>query len=1007
VRPAVESPKNTVQTLIQYDTEGLGSSKESLFHRLCNLTTLSPEEAKAEMVRHLAFYANSGNLFNSETDILNAHAGYKPFYDWTISVQTETKSTVTNKLETLTGLSLADIVANDTKQMILWDNYFYQLLHQQNTAILQLLTELIRVYAIAKELKNSTGESINSLERANIVLPQCISSLLALRNWQASANVDADASNDETNEVAKPVFSLEELNIAKAEITQEIKNRVVSNEEADTTENVLSGNVHIQEAQWNGFSEVTRDILDTSKVGVERNTMQQALAAINQQITSYYQDVIGNAKTKTRLVQIGGGLIEVDTEKTQPKAQFNPESTNTNDPFDFSIAYGGFWGTSVDKEALLDIQIGDFKRVEQEVKQYVPGEVAHIENILQGETKVRETRRLVKSETSEYYEAITSEENERDVQTTDRFEMEKETESIIKSDTEIEAGLSATLDYGVVKINSNAGFSSSISTQNANKQATEYAKNITERARNKIVKKVTERRSTKITREFEDQNKHELTATDSNVVGIYRYVDKIYKTSLLNYGRRLMIKFNVIEPAAFYKFSQTKNPFQDIIFPKAPGDVTVRDAQGNSIALTSHDVINENNYQVWAKEYNASVNPPPKASIILGTSINDTTQNGEAGSGPGPKNTSFRISTGEKTTLVVPKSYEAKKAFARADFSSEGPTKPNGTYAGAPNATIYIGHQKLYFEAGVNNSPGPNATSFTFAGRDQLAYDEISFYSDQDRNLPITYKVDRSDYFYANILVYCELTDEALEQWKKETYEAILSAYQNLLAEAEYAKRQIEVEVGVQIKGKNPLSNRKIILSELKKQCIDNIRLYTQPLLGHKLNQIPNYLDYSLPNGEPDIDIYNYFDYLKHGRYIDAIESYFEWDNTTYEFHDYFWGAHENWVSLINQEDVDPLFENFLKAGSCSVVVPVRPGYEKLFLHHLKTGNIWLGGDVPLVDKLDEYIDNELGNVDPDAEPICESCWETKVPTNLAILQKQDGGIDETGLPDFNIQCDC
>jgi hypothetical protein len=527
VRPAVESSKNTIQTLIHYDTENLGSSKESLFHRLCNLTSLSPEEAKIAMTQHLTFYANSGNLFNSETDILNAHAGFKPFYDWTTSVQTETKSTVTNKLESLTGLSLTDIVTNDTKQMILWDNYFYQLVHTQNTGILQVLTELIRVYAIAHELNNSNGKKINALEKANIVLPQCISSLLVLRNWQAAA-VNEDEPTEETKEEAAPVFSLEDLNTAKAEITQEIKNRVVSDQEADAIEQVLSGNVRMEEAQWNRFSAETKDILESLKVVVDKNTMQQALAAVNKKITAYYQELISNAKTKTRLVKIGDALVEVDTNVSKPKARFTQESSNSNEPFDFSLAYGGFWGTSVDKEALLDIQIGDFKRVEQEVKQYVPGEVAHIENILQGETKIRETRRLVKSETSEYYEAVSTEENERDVQTTDRFEMEKETESIIKSDTKVDAGLSASLDYGVVKINSNAGFSSSVSTENANKQATEYAKNITERARNKIAKKVTERRSTKITREFEDSNKHELTASDSNVVGIYRYVDKIY-----------------------------------------------------------------------------------------------------------------------------------------------------------------------------------------------------------------------------------------------------------------------------------------------------------------------------------------------------------------------------------------------------------------------------------------------------------------------------------------------
>ena len=49
----------------------------------------------------------------------------------------------------------------------------------------------------------------------------------------------------------------------------------------------------------------------------------------------------------------------------------------------------------------------------------------------------------------------------------------------------------------------------------------------------------------------------------------------------------------------------------------------------------------------------------------------------------------------------------------------------------------------------------------------------------------------------------------------------------------------------------------------------------------------------------------------------------------------YFWGRKSQWQERVAYEDVDPVFNQFLKAGYCRVVVPVRPGFEGAIDHFM------------------------------------------------------------------------
>lgn len=1010
VRPPGSTKSKSKTATIRYDQPRFSKVKNNLFTKLCKLSEIHPKEAKAQLTNLMKGYKSSADFLNSETEIHSVYKGFKEFYDWTVNVKTEKKSTVTNKLESITGQSVTDIVNNDKEHSRTWDAYFHHIIEGTNTQIIQVLTEILRVYAIAHEIAHTKGESINSLERASIVLPECVRVVISITNW-----VDPVVRKDETAPSAIPDLKKLEEEIKKL---QSVKNDIQHTsfldiedtfEETDLqkTEN---DEVLIAEKRWNGFNKTTKEILASGGFDIKNGVMTDMVSYIDNEITKRYQVAFSYIKTSKKFVLIGSSLMEVnDANLLSTKNESSTKSLANQDdePFDFSTIYGGFW-SKAPKDMLLDIQIGDFKRVEQEVKCYVPGEVAHIENILQGELKSRETRRLTRTEETTYYESETTEESERDVQTTDRFEMEKETENVIATDTNITAGLDVSANYGVVKLNASAGFSTNISTENATRQAVEYAKSVTERARNRMVKKIKESRSSTTIREFEDKNIHTIDNTENdNVVGVYRWVDKIYKASLMNYGKRMMIKFHIIEPSRYYKFTQSTNPFAEVHIPESPDKIAenaYRDnnpANNSMVQLNSFKDINEHNYALWAKVYGAVVNPPPKEYIIIGTGLDKQFIKTPAENLINP--TLVDQNVGQIKDLVIPSGYKGSKATVRMGLINDG-----HRHNGQARAHIFVGSSDFYFDANIQNpSTNPQAS---FGAQTQILSENtdhrLAYNGTNDTLVPVTFQATNCFVLSATISLTCKRSPELFDTWKKETYEAILTAYQNKLTEAEYAKSQIAATAGIQIKGKNPLTNKKIIATELKKHCIDNVRFYTQPLLSHKLNQVPSYIR-ELDNDEPDITPIDYIPYIQHGRYINAIEECLDWKNMTYELFDYFWGDYKQWTSLINQEDTDPLFENFLKAGSSTVVVPVKPGYEKLFSYHLKTGKLWYGADVPIADELDNYIDDELGDVDPNAEPDCEACWTIKLPTKLTILQKQDGGLDETGLPCFKLTSHC
>ncbi|KPE50625.1 hypothetical protein AOB46_13905 [Chryseobacterium indologenes] len=136
----------------------------------------------------------------------------------------------------------------------------------------------------------------------------------------------------------------------------------------------------------------------------------------------------------------------------------------------------------------------------------------------------------------------------------------------------------------------------------------------------------------------------------------------------------------------------------------------------------------------------------------------------------------------------------------------------------------------------------------------------------------------------------------------------------------------------------------------------------------------------------------------KYSAFVKFMEQSFEWEIMSYYLYPYYWGNRANWADLYQFDDNDPTFRAFMQSGMARVIVTVRPGFEESVRHFLATGQIWNGGEVPVIDDpLFLSIVDELRSpkATKEGEP-----WREKIPTSLTVLQAGSIGLKvEKALP--------
>jgi len=626
---------------------------------------------------------------------------------------------------------------------------------------------------------------------------------------------------------------------------------------------------------------------------------------------------------------------------------------------------------------LKRIGISDYRKVESHLCCYLPGEVSHIENVMAREYKERSTRRLRSRDSSTSTSTEVESENQTDTSSTSRFDMQKEVSEVLSSSIEYgnstnshsgwNVGGSVTGNYGTKNANVSAtvsggydasndsatNFASNTSKEKSTNQAMNFSQEVVEKALSRVVSKVKEERVVRVIEEFEEQNRHgfDNRQGDQHISGVFRWVDKVYKNEIFNYGKRLQYEFMIPEPSAFHLIAKasgmTNGTSIPIVKPLDPRNANF----GMLKPLKSAADVTESNYQQWAAVYKGEVSPPPAKTKLIGTTITR------------PDNEAWHVTKAKSEKVIIPEGY----GLDRVTYSTHGHAMKEWS-----NYAITVGDEtKVHYTSEVKKR-------LFLADNRELEVDKYI------NEIPVAVTFMGIAGGMVGISLELIRKEETYVAWQLETYNAIMEAYDERLQEYKDSIAELEAKKGLLL-ADNPAYYRDIINTVIKKNCISY-------LIGH------SNMGVSHVSGSEMRDFYVNIseDMDKYAAVVKFFEQAFEWDIMDYVFYPFYWAGRDKWSKLYGHDNDDPLFRSFLQSGMARSIITVRPGFEEAVMHYMETGIIWNGGEVPVIgDDLHLSIIEEL----KDPEYTVGASWETRVPSTLTLIQAKTIALEAEGLP--------
>ena len=522
---------------------------------------------------------------------------------------------------------------------------------------------------------------------------------------------------------------------------------------------------------------------------------------------------------------------------------------------------------------------GDLIVAKETLVGYEAREIAHIENILPGETKLREHQRLSKAEEVQETEIVTEKESEKDSQTTDRYELQAESQEAISRNFSISAGVNTSGNYGVTQVDTSLDAAFSQSESRSQSSSINTAREIVTKAVERTFERVRRLRRLTITEEIRELNRHKL-ANDGGppmpeaISGIYLWVEKIEKIELRHYGTRMMVEFHVPEPAVSLHERHV--------------------ATGTRKRLPAFDVspagIHPGNYMCLAQRYGAmDVEPPPTLYIEVGYGwVSKLNEEDEA--------------WGEDqftSTISIPAGY--RPTWAKVAWSGLMGKKENRAF----NFAFSIG----------GKSQGIEHTAVTYDG----VVLRLPAGSDWPQGVPVSGRVHGSwdGAMYVQATLSCMRTSEALDAWRLRTWQALRAGYEALERKAAQDEQQIAYQrslLGPEIEEGPADRNRRIERAELQKWAIKSMRLVPQNF--NAIEQIGDLQEVSPEYADAQAPIVRFY------------EDAFEWEHMNYFLYPYHWARRASWRLRNESDAIDPRHHAFLEAGAARVIVPVTPGFE-------------------------------------------------------------------------------
>jgi hypothetical protein len=615
--------------------------------------------------------------------------------------------------------------------------------------------------------------------------------------------------------------------------------------------------------------------------------------------------------------------------------------------------------------------VSDLFLVREEWSRFEVGEIAHIENVLKGETKKRQVERTEETEVTTTTEQESDRLEERDNQTTDRFELRQEAQRDTDLALHVDGKLDVSAQYGTAKIDAHVGASFDYAVEESSKRAVTQARESVARAVTRVEERVREQRLVRSLTRFHTTDRHGLVNDegDDHVVGIYRWVDKIKTVQVFRYPHRLLFEFEVPEPGAFIRWlhGRPRQGARPIPFLTVDGSKDGVPLVADHITSGPTDLgASRINYEELAGRYAVQGLEPPPGERMVFASIPypPATAGGSQASNPPPV-----YSTNSVTIADGWEGYRFSVYAVATNAVPEGPGLPTGWLE------LVIGTD---FPSQAADDADPQLI-WRFQGTNVFReLKSMSFREPVTGQVPVQLATDDVSGLLATVQIFCRPTTSTVQTWRQATFDLIQGAYFELRRDEERAGAEASVRDGIAISGSSPTRNQEVIQEELRRSVVELLR-------GSAFDGLPAtvYDDDDVDPPRIDLDAND-----RTAAEIQFIEQAFEWENLSYMLYAYFWADSEIWPDLQAIEGPDADFDRFLRAGSARVVVPARPGFE--LQTHLYTlfGTLWGGGPVPMPgDALYLSIAEEVRAMQrPPADGEPGEWWEVRLPTTLVYL---------------------
>lgn len=733
--------------------------------------------------------------------------------------------------------------------------------------------------------------------------------------------------------------------------------------------------VLFKESLLENVSSSTRNLISKNQIPVMTQQLDRTISTLNSKIEDIKKEfnaLPGSQPESISLTRVGNQSVIVRKPNPPLSLQLGPDFEWTvpilHHPLDNILALlAGMGRIKPSGEA-------DLLVVKQQLVRYEGGDVAHVENILKGETNKRETTVKNVTETYSFLETENTEEKGRENDSTERFEVSREAQDQIQKESAAQASATVTGSYGPC-----VSFSASIVGQKKDAQqsavttASKTAKDIVEKSTEKITNRILERTAKTITSTISETNTHEINNSFKNrpdgqhIAGVYQWVNKVYQARVHNYGLRKMYDFMIPEPAAFYIFSKVNrkvdtSAISSLTIPPELTDTPSTITEQNSQGLAIHYGVDPTTLPPYPPTF-TWVNKGAKGSIPKG-------QDGSC----------------DIVDVTIPDGYQCIQLHITY---VDQLTSQVATFSFGYDSTKLVGLEL----------PLPPSGQF---GRNDTW---VNVYPPVEGVASLTISVQASQFrdyekpFAWQVGFVCQATG-AVVAWQNKVWKQFKTAVD--LAKANYDAKLRELQTNalassslVQIEGTNPADNLVTIRDELKRNCISlmtNSKFESFDAIFTPQVQPVSKDDSSPdPSSFPSIDIPTSFD---EGSIVLFFEQAFEWMNMTYTLYPYFWARKSTWLDRIQYDDPDPLFNRFLKAGYARVTLPVRPGFASAIAHYLDFGEPWMGGPLPPIGS-DMYLSvaeetmEETGKPQKEYGPPSDP-WDVVVPTTLVKLRPDD-----------------